>query len=306
VENPLITTILPPLAYPEDLKLKGCSFSTSEPSGDGTKWVRTPTTDRSGGCSSSRVMASRCPGLTAPASAPIHGRYFKAALVFNPMSLSLEEKRKFLKALREDDEFRHAVAGAIGYGEILERLAEHDKKFNEIIAEIRAIEERLAEHDKKFNEIIAEIRAIEERLAEHDKKFEGIDEKLTRIEATLERFALTLEDEGREVVAWLLGRRGIHVELRPLRIDDVEYDIYGETDDIVVIGEVKTRLSAKRVREFDDRVRKLLKLRPSLGRKRLIKVLYAMTIQPPALEEARGRGILVATAKGFVEGSGLN
>ncbi|MDK2373165.1 MAG: hypothetical protein QI197_07305 [Candidatus Korarchaeota archaeon] len=196
------------------------------------------------------------------------------------MSLSLEERKKFLKALQEDEEFRHAVAGAIGYGEILERLAEHDKK---------------------FNEIIAEIKAIKERLAEHDKKFERIDERLARIETTLERFALTLEEEGREVVSWLLARRGIQVELKPLRIDEVEYDMYGETEGIIVIGEVKTRLSARRVREFDERVGKLLRIRPDMRGKKLIKVLYAMTIQPPALEEAKEREILVATAKGFVE-----
>ena len=95
------------------------------------------------------------------------------------MSLSLEEKKRFLKALRDDEEFRHAVAGVIGYREVLERLAEHDKKFGQL------------------------------------------DEKLTRVETTLERFALTLE-EGREVVSWLLKRRGIQVELRSLRIDETE------------------------------------------------------------------------------------
>ncbi|HDM92300.1 MAG TPA: hypothetical protein ENG69_02775 [Candidatus Korarchaeota archaeon] len=199
------------------------------------------------------------------------------------MSLSLEEKKRFLKALRDDEEFRHAVAGVIGYREVLERLAEHDKKFNEIIGEIKAIKERLAEHDKKFGQL---------------------DEKLTRVETTLERFALTLE-EGREVVSWLLKRRGIQVELRSLRIDETEYDIYGETEELIVIGEVKTRLSARRVREFDGRVRKLLKVRPSMGEKGLIKVIYTMVVQPPALEEARERGILIATAKGFVEETAL-
>jgi len=178
------------------------------------------------------------------------------------MSLSLEEKKRFLKALRDDEEFRHAVAGVIGYREVLERLAEHDKKFGQL------------------------------------------DEKLTRVETTLERLALTLE-EGREVVSWLLKRRGIQVELRSLRIDETEYDIYGETEELIVIGEVKTRLSARRVREFDGRVRKLLKVRPSMGEKGLIKVIYTMVVQPPALEEARERGILIATAKGFVEETAL-
>ena len=38
------------------------------------------------------------------------------------MALTPEEKRRFLKALEEDKEFKMAVAGAIGLGEILEEL----------------------------------------------------------------------------------------------------------------------------------------------------------------------------------------
>ncbi|MCI4446934.1 MAG: hypothetical protein JHC20_03340 [Pyrobaculum sp.] len=38
------------------------------------------------------------------------------------MALTPEEKRRFLKALEEDEEFKMAVAGTIGLGEILEEL----------------------------------------------------------------------------------------------------------------------------------------------------------------------------------------
>ncbi|MEM1521086.1 MAG: hypothetical protein QXK42_06060, partial [Candidatus Korarchaeum sp.] len=81
------------------------------------------------------------------------------------MSLTSEEKRKFLKALEEDAEFRYAIAGLVGYKEILARLAEHDRKFEEILEEIRGIKERMLEHDRKFEEIAEEIRRINERLS---------------------------------------------------------------------------------------------------------------------------------------------
>ena len=38
------------------------------------------------------------------------------------MALTPEEKRRFLKVLEEDEEFKMAVAGTIGLGEILEEL----------------------------------------------------------------------------------------------------------------------------------------------------------------------------------------
>ena len=82
-----------------------------------------------------------------------------------------ELKHKLLELLKVDEEFRLAVAGLIGLGDVLRRLEEHDKKFNEII-------ERLKEHDEKFYEVL-------ERLEEHDKKFKEVLERLDRHEEEL-------------------------------------------------------------------------------------------------------------------------
>ena len=80
-------------------------------------------------------------------------------------------RSELLRLLKEDEEFRYAVAGLIGLGEVLKRLEEHDKKFAEIL-------ERLEEHDKKFCEIL-------KRLEDHDKKFKEVLERLDRHEAEL-------------------------------------------------------------------------------------------------------------------------
>ncbi|MEM3929970.1 MAG: hypothetical protein QXX48_06825 [Candidatus Korarchaeum sp.] len=188
------------------------------------------------------------------------------------MSLTSEEKRKFLKALEEDAEFRYAIAGLVGYKEILARLAEHDRKFEEIMA-------RLEEHDRKFEEIMEEIRTTRR---------------------TMERFALTLEDEAREVTQWIFRNKGIQIELTSVELAGVQYDIYGEADDLIVIGEVKTRLSGKAVEEFADKVDKLLKLRPEIRKRNLIRVMYAMIVLPEAVNEAKAREISLITAKGLV------
>ena len=87
-----------------------------------------------------------------------------------------ELKAKLLELLKVDEEFRLAVAGLIGLGDVLHRLEEHDKKFDDII-------ERLKEHDKKFYEVL-------ERLEEHDKKFE---ELLRRLEEHDKKFCEVLE-----------------------------------------------------------------------------------------------------------------
>jgi len=87
-------------------------------------------------------------------------------------------KEVILKLFREDEEFRYAVAGLIGLQEILRRLEEHDKKFNEILCRIESIERRLEEHDRKFNEILCRIEQIEKRLEEHSKVLEEHSKRL--------------------------------------------------------------------------------------------------------------------------------
>ena len=96
-----------------------------------------------------------------------------------------ELKRRLLRLLEEDEEFRLAVAGLVGLREILEELRwlrrkslEHDKR-------LEAIERKLLEHDKRFEAIERKLlehdkrfEAIEKKLLEHDKRFEAIEKKL--------------------------------------------------------------------------------------------------------------------------------
>ncbi|MDK2465165.1 MAG: hypothetical protein QI223_10395, partial [Candidatus Korarchaeota archaeon] len=60
-----------------------------------------------------------------------------------------ELKKKMLELLERDREFRHAVAGLIGYGDVLRRLEEHDRKFNEMLEELRAHRRLLEEQSRR-------------------------------------------------------------------------------------------------------------------------------------------------------------
>ena len=108
------------------------------------------------------------------------------------MSLSVEEKRRFLRALEEDEEFRLAVAGLIGLREILEELRllhrkslEHDKRFE-------ALERKLFEHDKRFE-------AIEQKLLEHDDKFQAVLKEMRRLWEEVERVWRELKEMNRRL-----------------------------------------------------------------------------------------------------------
>ena len=102
------------------------------------------------------------------------------------------------------------------------------------------------EHDRKFNEILAEIRSIRLELVE--------------VRSYLERFSLTLEEEAREVVAARLRGRGLDVELRGLVFPELEFDIYGVVGEASVrVGVGLVRSVDEKVAELGRRYPGLLR-----------------------------------------------
>ena len=195
-----------------------------------------------------------------------------------------ELKSKILRLLKEDEEFRYAVAGLIGLEEILKRLEKHDRKFNEIITRLNEhdkkfieIMNRLSEHDKKFNEIITEIRDIRKELRE--------------IRAYMERTSLTLEEEAREVLSSKLRKIGIDIKLSRLILPDLEINIYGIKDDLCVIGEASIRTGVGIIKSIDEKIEELKRKYPEYLRKRVLKVIYTMWTTEDAIKEAKKRKI---------------
>lgn len=239
------------------------------------------------------------------------------------MSLS-DIKSRILKLLKEDEEFRYAVAGLIGLSEILKEIREHDRKFNEILKVLKdhsarleehdrkfnRLEAKLLEHDKKFNEILKVLEEhsarLEEhdrkfneilaRLEEHDKKFNSIMNEIREIRRYMDRMAISLEEEAREVIRYKLRSMGLDVELRQLMLPDLEANLYGVKDDIFIIGEVVTRAGLAVVERVDKILERLIKNYPSYTRRKVLKVIYTLWITPESVEEARRRNIWVVKA----------
>jgi len=221
-----------------------------------------------------------------------------------------ELKSKIIELLKEDIEFRYAVAGLLGLEEILRRLERHDEKFNEVLGVLREhtaiLKEhtaRLEEHDRKFDEILAVMREHTARLEEHDKKFNeiiaeirSIRKELIEVRSYIERTSLTLEEETREVIAGRFRRIGVDVKLSRLVLPDMEVNIYGAIGDLCIVGEVSTRVGVRMVESIDEKLTKLKDRYPELLKGRIIKVIYTMWATEDAVEEARRRGIWLLKA----------
>jgi len=69
------------------------------------------------------------------------------------MSIDVNElKKKILDLLREDEEFRYAVAGLIGFDEVLKRLDRHEeelKKLREDFNKFIELEEKRWEENNR-------------------------------------------------------------------------------------------------------------------------------------------------------------
>jgi len=203
--------------------------------------------------------------------------------------MSLELKEKIIELLERDREFRYAVAGLIGLDEILKRLDQHDRKFNEILAVLRDHTSRLDEHDRKFNEIL-------KRMDQHDRKFNEIIGEIRDIGSYLDRFSLTLEEEAREVIAGRLRRMGVDIKLTRLVFPELEIDIYGVVNDLCVVGEASTRIGVGILRSVDEKLIELTRKYPDRVRRRVLKVIYTMWATEDAINEAKRRNIWLLTA----------
>jgi len=216
-----------------------------------------------------------------------------------------ELKTKILALLKTDEEFRYAVAGMIGYDEILKRLQKHDEKFEEIVSILNRHEEILARHEEKFKEILAQLKEIREsqsrlenrvnsldnRVDSLEKRVNSLDKRVGSLEervdslasamiagfAELSKFAgITFEEFVRKFLTASLQKSGQiprGVELTRKVIDDEEIDIFLE--DPLIVGEVTAH--ADTPQEVDKLLKKaeLAKTRYAKEPRKILVILTA-------------------------------
>jgi len=152
-------------------------------------------------------------------------------------------KEEFLRLLKEDEEFRLAAAGLLGYSEIIKRLDENERNVQETIKEIKQLRE-------DFNREIKQLREDFNRLS---GRFEVILGRMgRRWGADLERtllgtFKEALEKEGIEPgkvesfsytdydgsVTGLKGRRvQVDILVRDGKLTLIEVKAFAEREDM--------------------------------------------------------------------------
>ena len=186
----------------------------------------------------------------------------------------MEVKREILRMLREDEEFRYAVAGLIGLEEILKRMDRHGEEIRGLREETRRIWKEIERlrgdmlrgferHDKIMEEMRKEIEDLRRDMMEGFRRMDR------RLDALGTRWGLQTEEAFRE------GLKGLLEEELGLRVErwvkeDEEGSVYGypsiveidiaTSDDKVILIEVSSHVRPSdvilfhRKAEFYERV----------------------------------------------------
>ena len=130
-------------------------------------------------------------------------------------------KAALLRLLKEDEEFRYAVAGLIGLEEVLRRLDRHGEELVKLREEVLRVREDmlrvvewLKRHDELFGEVFRRLDRHEEELvrlrADMARGFELVQRRLDALGA---RWGVLAEEAFREGLRGLLERElGLRVE----------------------------------------------------------------------------------------------
>ncbi|RLF22136.1 MAG: hypothetical protein DRN15_09805 [Thermoprotei archaeon] len=226
-------------------------------------------------------------------------------LFISDMSFA-ELKDKILKLLREDVEFRYAVAGLLGLEEILKRLDSVERAIEEHTKSIRSLQEQVLENTKAIRSLQEQVRSMQEQvrehsliLMEHTKEIRRLSDRISALGA---RWGIMAESVFRESLERFLQEYFKVAKVGKWKYFDEKGEIFGapaliEIDVVVkdqkhLLIEVKSSASVNDVAIFNKKCELYKKIK---GVTEVEKYLVTCFIDEKAKELARELNITVVT-----------
>jgi len=224
-------------------------------------------------------------------------------------------KDDILRLLKEDEEFRYAVIGLLGLQrleEVIARLTDSHIELKNVVVRMEErlanveerqtkVEERLEEHDRKFNEIIAEIRDLRRVSNEHTVMLRNMQGMMIHGFAQMGKFAgISLESLVRSILTNVMRDNGElpkDKEITSITIDGEEIDIF--CDDPLIVGKVTSY--ADSIDEVSKLVKKVKLVRDRFNKepKHILLIITNIKrdVYDDMLREAESNGIEVIIGK---------
>ncbi len=119
-------------------------------------------------------------------------------------------REELLKLLKEDEEFRYAVAGLLGLEEVLRRidrnteaiakLQEQVAKLQEHVAglqeQVAKLQEQMGRLQEQMNRLQEQMNKLQEQVAEHSKVLRSLQEQLIKHSEAIEKLASSIQAVG--------------------------------------------------------------------------------------------------------------
>jgi hypothetical protein len=118
-------------------------------------------------------------------------------------------KAKIFALLREDEEFRYAVAGMLGLDEILRRLDRHEAELIKIREDFNRLREDFNKIREDFNRMLEVIKHLQEGQARLEKRITSLESAMISGFGEISKFAgLTFEEFVRKFLTASLRKSG--------------------------------------------------------------------------------------------------
>jgi len=173
------------------------------------------------------------------------------------LSLSAEEKQKFLRAVEKDREFRYALMGLLGFSELLDRfsrLEERQQRLEERQQRLEERQQKLEERFVKLEEGFVRIEVGQQRLEEEMAETRRV------LMVIAHRFGVLSEESFRQAMKLVVKKKLGAAKVERWIYEDKEGTVYGypsivEVDLVIrngehVLVEVKSRVSKAEVAEL--------------------------------------------------------
>lgn len=179
----------------------------------------------------------------------------------------------------------------------IQNLQEQIMKHTEAIEKLQEQTIKHTEAIEKLQEYIIEqskvIQNLQIAVSENTKAISKLNKRLSYAERYIDLTSTEIEEEGREFIRWKVEKElGIKLNVTIFEVEGkIEFDIFAEHENFVIIGEVKTRVKGSTVEKFMKKVEKLKKIKPEVTKKRMVLVIYGIGFNREAIEKCKENNI---------------
>ena len=198
-----------------------------------------------------------------------------------------------IKRLMNDEEFMNKLAEKVAEKIVITKLtnieaqlASLNKKVDELIDYNKLVWERFEEESKKRDE---EFKKRDERFNAVIKR---LDKQIRQLNNMIENLTGSLEQEAMDYLEYRFKQLGLDVSLSRFEVKGkFEVDIYGETGDYVIIGEVKARAGVSTLSQLMKVVKRLEDYKPEIRNKKKVLIIYSPSVTKQLIEECEKEGV---------------